>query len=169
MSNFDMLLSVEMKPTNIRNALGDFVTRTPACCTAAGSCGTASCSLFCTCTWAMFGSVPGAKVRVVVDWPVPSLVDDKESKLLIRPSCVRMSALDDPVAGGCAACLDRTHRHLVVGSDDERGGLAARVMGYAHLRYEHDVVVGSLVDARPDEHSRQQHRLRVGEQRPDRD
>ncbi len=66
MSNFDMLLSVEMKPTNMRKALVDFVTRT----------GVASCSLFCTCTCAMFGSVPVAKVSVVVDWPVSSLIED---------------------------------------------------------------------------------------------
>ena len=75
MSNFDMLLSVEMKPTNIRKALVDFVTRTPDCCTVCGSSGTASCSLFCTCTCAMSGSVPGAKVIVVVDWPVSSLCE----------------------------------------------------------------------------------------------
>ncbi|MCY1482990.1 hypothetical protein D9M68_165600 [compost metagenome] len=76
MSNLFMLLSADTKPITIRNALVDLVTRTPDCCTCAGSNGTASCSLFCTCTWAMFGSVPLANVSVVVDWPVSSLVED---------------------------------------------------------------------------------------------
>ncbi|MCY1237380.1 hypothetical protein D9M72_500730 [compost metagenome] len=76
MSNLFMLLSADTKPITIRNALVDLVTRTPDCCTWAGSNGTASCSLFCTCTWAMFGSVPLANVSVVVDWPVSSLVED---------------------------------------------------------------------------------------------
>ena len=30
----------------------------------------AACSLFCTCTWAMSGLVPGAKVAVICAWPV---------------------------------------------------------------------------------------------------
>ncbi len=76
MSNFDMLLSDETNPTTIRNELVDLVTRMPDCWTCAGNCGTASCSLFCTCTCAMFGSVPAAKVNVVVDCPVSSLIED---------------------------------------------------------------------------------------------
>ncbi|MNY76276.1 hypothetical protein D3C86_2158140 [compost metagenome] len=75
-SNLFMLWSAETKPITIRNALVDLVTRTPVCCTCAGSNGTASWSLFCTCTCAMFASVPLANVIVVVDWPVSSLVDD---------------------------------------------------------------------------------------------
>ncbi len=67
MSNLFMLLSAETKPITIRNALLDFVTRTPDCCTCAGNSGTANCSLFCTCTWAMSGLVPAANVMVVVD------------------------------------------------------------------------------------------------------
>ena len=71
-----MLLSVDTKPITIRNALVDLVTRTPDCCTCAGRVGTASASLFCTCTWAISGLVPVANVSVVVDWPVSSLTDD---------------------------------------------------------------------------------------------
>ena len=44
----------------------DLVTRTPCCCTSCGSSGMASCSLFCTCTCAMSGLVPGSKVSVIV-------------------------------------------------------------------------------------------------------
>src|SRR3979490_510186 len=91
MSNFGMLLFAEMKPTTIRNELVDFVTRMPDCCTAAGNCGTASCSLFCTCTWAMFGSVPGEKVRVVVDCPVSSLTDDRYIRLSMPLICCSMT------------------------------------------------------------------------------
>ena len=76
MSNLFMLLSAETKPITIRNALVDLVTRMPDCCTCCGRLGTASCSLFCTCTCAMFGSVPAAKVSVVVDCPVSSLIED---------------------------------------------------------------------------------------------
>ncbi len=72
-----MLWSVETNPATIRNELVDLVTRMPDCWTCCGRLGTASCNLFCTCTCAMFGSVPGAKVSVVVDCPVSSLVEDR--------------------------------------------------------------------------------------------
>ena len=75
MSNLFMFLSEETKPITIRKELVDLVTRMPDCVTCAGRSGTASCSLFCTCTCAMSGSVPGAKVIVVVDWPVSSLCE----------------------------------------------------------------------------------------------
>src|SRR5437868_1640671 len=39
----------------------------------------------------MFGSVPVAKVRVVVDWPVSSLVDDMYSRLSIPFICCSMT------------------------------------------------------------------------------
>ena len=70
-----MLPSVETRPIAIRNELLDLVTRMPSCCTWAGSSGTASCSLFCTWTWAMSGLVPGANVRVMVACPVLSLLE----------------------------------------------------------------------------------------------
>ncbi len=87
MSNLFMLLSVETKPTTIRKELVDLVTCTPLCCTGAGSSGVANCSLFCTCTWAIFGSVPVAKVSEVVDTPVSSVVDDMYSRLSIPLIC----------------------------------------------------------------------------------
>ena len=61
--------SLETKPTIIRKLRVDFTTCTPCCCTASGSSGSASCSLFCVCTWAMSGSVPASKVSVTVARP----------------------------------------------------------------------------------------------------
>ncbi len=58
----------------------DLTTRMPDCWTCAGNSGTASCSLFWTCTCAMSAFVPGSKVMVVVDWPESSLVDAMYSR-----------------------------------------------------------------------------------------
>ena len=55
-------------------------TTMPCCCTSWGSTGVASCSLFCTWTWAMSGSVPWAKVRVMVEVPELSPVEDMYSR-----------------------------------------------------------------------------------------
>ena len=44
--------------------------------TSCGSEGIASCSLFCTWTWAMSGSVPDSNVRVIEALPEASLVAD---------------------------------------------------------------------------------------------
>src|SRR5471032_821332 len=87
MSNLVMLLSSETKPATIRKSLVDLLTRKPVCCTSAGRREVATCSLFCTWTWAMSGSVPGAKVMVVVDWPVSSLIDDIYSRLSMPLIC----------------------------------------------------------------------------------
>src|SRR5690606_39351760 len=51
-------------------------TEMPCCCTIEGRRAVASCSLFCTCTWAMSGSVPVLKVRVTETEPLESLVAD---------------------------------------------------------------------------------------------
>src|SRR5258706_15198421 len=77
MSNLDMLLSLDTKPAASRYPLLDLVTRMPVCCTCAGSNGVASCSLFCTCTCAMSGLVPAAKVSVMVAWPESKELDEK--------------------------------------------------------------------------------------------
>ena len=53
----------------------DLATRTPCRWTSWGSCGMASASLFCTCTWAMSGSVPASKVRVT--WALPAESEDE--------------------------------------------------------------------------------------------
>ncbi len=59
-----------------RKFLVDLTTWIPCRCTTCGRSGVASCSLFCTCTWAMFGSVPALKVRLMLTAPAESLVDD---------------------------------------------------------------------------------------------
>ncbi len=71
-----MLPSRETKPTTIRNPVRPLETFTPWRCTSCGSSGMASCSLFCTCTCAMSGSVPVSKVRLIPELPVDSLVAD---------------------------------------------------------------------------------------------
>ena len=71
-----MLPSSETKAAIIRKLRFDFATRTPWRCTSCGSCGIASCSLFCTCTCAMSGLVPGSNVSSTLALPVESLDDD---------------------------------------------------------------------------------------------
>ncbi len=60
-----MLPSSETSATTSRKFFTALVTRMPCCCTSWGNSGVASCSLFCTCTWAMSGSVPCSKVTVI--------------------------------------------------------------------------------------------------------
>ena len=71
-----MVPSSETSPTIIRKFRVDLTTEIPCRCTIWGRSGMASCSLFCTCTWAMFGSVPALKVRVMATAPAESLVED---------------------------------------------------------------------------------------------
>ena len=68
--------SSDTKPTTIRKPELALLTLMPCCCTTCGSAGMASCSLFCTCTWAMSGSVPFWNVSVMVAAPFDSLVAD---------------------------------------------------------------------------------------------
>ena len=75
-----MLPSVETNAIANRKLLLDFVTLEPSCCTACGNSGVASCSLFCTCTCAISGLVPAAKVSVVVAVPESSELDDRYSR-----------------------------------------------------------------------------------------
>ena len=75
MSVRDIVPSSDTKPTTMMKLRTDLVTVTPCCCTSCGSCDSASCSLFCTCTCAMSGSVPALKVSVICAWPVESLVE----------------------------------------------------------------------------------------------
>ncbi|MNV49033.1 hypothetical protein D3C71_1409710 [compost metagenome] len=67
--------SSDTKASTFRKLLADLVTRTPCCCTSWGSSGVARASLFCTCTWAVSGSVPFSKVSVMVTLPEDSLVE----------------------------------------------------------------------------------------------
>src|SRR5690554_4699579 len=78
-SKLDLLPSSATKPITIRKLRADLATCTPCCCTAWGSSGSASCSLFCTCTWAMSGLVSGEKVSVIVARPKESLDELKYS------------------------------------------------------------------------------------------
>ena len=68
--------SAEMKLTTIMKFLADLATRTPCLWTSCGSIGSASCSLFCTWTWAMSGSASGSSVMLTVTLPDESLVED---------------------------------------------------------------------------------------------
>ena len=77
----------------------DLVTRMPDCCTCGGSSGVASCSLFCTCTCAMSGSVPGSKVSVVVDWPESSLRGGQVQQV-VEPAHLLLDHLHDGVLDG---------------------------------------------------------------------
>ncbi|MOA16454.1 hypothetical protein D3C78_1366690 [compost metagenome] len=71
-----MLPSAETTPTTIRKFFTALVTRMPCCCTSCGRSGEASCSLFCTCTWAMSGLVPWSKVTVMVMLPSELLSEE---------------------------------------------------------------------------------------------
>ncbi len=92
-----MLPSSDTKASTSRKLLLDFVTFRPSCCTTCGRSGVASGSLFCTCTCAMSGLVPAAKVSVMVAVPESSLVDDMYRRLS-RPliccsiTCVTVSS-----------------------------------------------------------------------------
>ena len=76
MSSPLMLPSSETNPITSRKPELALLTVIPCCCTICGSDGVASESLFCTCTCAMSGSVPFAKVSVIEAMPFDSLVAD---------------------------------------------------------------------------------------------
>jgi hypothetical protein len=59
----------------MRKLFTDFVTRTPCCCTSAGSSGVARATLFCTCTCAISVFVPPSKMTVIVTVPAEVLDD----------------------------------------------------------------------------------------------
>ncbi len=69
-------LLVDDSVKNIRKLRVDLRTVMPCCWTVWGRLGMASCSLFCTCTCAMSGSVPESKKSVTVAWPLALLLDD---------------------------------------------------------------------------------------------
>jgi hypothetical protein len=70
-----MLPSSDTNPTATRKLLLILLTLMPCNCTICGSSGVACCSLFCTCTCAVSGFVPLAKVRTIETLPALSLVD----------------------------------------------------------------------------------------------
>ncbi|MNO61028.1 hypothetical protein D3C76_516630 [compost metagenome] len=71
-----MLPSSETTPMTSRKFFTALVTRMPCCWTSCGSKGVANCSLFCTWTWAMSGSVPCSKVTVRLMRPSEVLSED---------------------------------------------------------------------------------------------
>src|ERR1039457_3150697 len=60
---------------NIRKLRVDLTTVMPCCWTVCGRLGMASCNLFCTCTFAMSGSVPESKYSVTVALQLAQLLD----------------------------------------------------------------------------------------------
>ena len=71
-----MLPSSDDSEMNIMKLRVALATTTPCCCTVSGKLGVASWTLFCTCTCATSGSVPGLKYKVIVASPFASLDDD---------------------------------------------------------------------------------------------
>ena len=76
MSSRVMLPSSDTKPTTCRKPAAPLPTFTPCRCTSCGSSGIAPCSLFCTCTCAMSGSVPFWKLSVTEAMPALELFED---------------------------------------------------------------------------------------------
>ena len=83
--------SLERRPTTRRKPLLALATTTPCCTTSEGSRGVASATLFCTWTWAMSGSVPVSKVRVIETRPDELEVELKYSRLSMPVSCCSMT------------------------------------------------------------------------------
>ena len=65
-----MLGLSDFSATTIRKPALALATTTPCWVTSDGSRGVASATLFCTCTWAMSGSVPLSKVSVMLERPL---------------------------------------------------------------------------------------------------
>lgn len=81
MSVLSMLPSSEVKASTMNMLLPmDLVTVTPLLCTASGSIASPCETLFCTCTWAVSGSVPESKVRVIEAVPAELLLEDMYSR-----------------------------------------------------------------------------------------
>ncbi len=75
MSRWSMLPSSETKPITMRKLGLALLTEMPWVWTICGSEGVATASLFWTWTCAVSGFTPLSKVSVIVDWPLPSLVE----------------------------------------------------------------------------------------------
>ena len=70
-----------------------FATTTPCWVTSVGSRGCARATLFCTCTSAMSGLVPVAKLRVIVAVPLLLDVEVKYSRLSMPVSCCSITCV----------------------------------------------------------------------------
>ena len=71
----------------MRKSLLALATVMPFSTTSCGRRGCATLSRFCTCTWAMSGSVPLMKVRVICTVPLEREVESKYSRLSTPVSC----------------------------------------------------------------------------------
>ncbi len=90
-----------------------FATTTPSCVTAAGSRGEASVTLFCTCTWAMSGLVPVAKLSVMLDWPLALEFELKYNRLSMPVSCCSITCVTvDSMVVALAPRVRRSDRYL---------------------------------------------------------
>ena len=69
-----------------------FLTVTPMALTMSGSVGWAMATRFCTSTWAMFGSVPTAKVTSRMYEPSLLLCDDMYSMFSTPTTCCSIGA-----------------------------------------------------------------------------
>jgi len=93
-----MLLSVDTKPAINRYPLLDFGDPDPGLLDLRGQQGRASCSLFCTCTCAMSGLVPAAKVSV---WsPCRSRRIGRQIQQVIEPAHLLLDHLHDGIFDG---------------------------------------------------------------------
>ena len=99
------------------------VTLTPWRCTACGSSGMASCSLFCTCTCAMSGSIALSKVSVTLArplaWLVGRHVDQAVEALHVLLDDLRHRVLDHLGRGArvAGADVDRRRRDVRIHRD----------------------------------------------------
>src|SRR3546814_17951195 len=71
-----------------RKLAADFWTCTPWRWTSCGRSEVAACSLFCTWTWAMSGSVPCSKVRVMVTLPADEDEAERSAERRVGTECV---------------------------------------------------------------------------------
>jgi len=87
---------VERSAVTIRKPELALATTTPCCTTSDGSRGVASATLFCTCTWAISGSVPGLKVSVIEAPPLALDEELKYSRLSMPVSCCSITWVTAP-------------------------------------------------------------------------
>ena len=93
----------------------DLVTRTPCCCTGCGRREIAGWTWFCTCTWAMSGSMPLSNVAEMLTCP-RELELDAEVEQAVEAGELLLEDLGDAV-------LDRLGRGAgIVGADVDLGG-----------------------------------------------
>ncbi len=86
---------LERKAATIRKPELALATTMPCCVTSVGRRGVASATLFCTCTCAMSGSVPGRKVSVIDAPPLALDEELKYSRLSMPVSCCSITCVTE--------------------------------------------------------------------------